>query len=156
MDSQATKEARAEALQRAKKNNLDVAVIAKETVRMILEGVFANIPALSSEQPDPANFATGLDERDVYLIRSIEWLTMVPETADEALIQSNAVARYFLAQGQAGAAQALLKTLPATIALVEDDIQGHAYEHEQFKELFAVFAAHDAVDDVLSRQPKNT
>jgi len=51
---------------------------------------------LSRHQPDVASLATGLDERDVFLIRSVEWLTFLPETADEALIKSNAVARYFL------------------------------------------------------------
>jgi len=55
-----------------------------------------DIPSLSRHQPDVASLATGLDERDVFLIRSVEWLTFLPETADEALIKSNAVARYFL------------------------------------------------------------
>lgn len=101
-----------EALSRAKQHKLNVAVIAKEVVRLILEEAFAvsptsvrvsslaynaqTIPSLSSDQPDVANFVTGLSERDVYLIRSIEWLTMMPETMDEALVKSNDVARYFL------------------------------------------------------------
>lgn len=41
MDPNATKEARREALLRARQHNLDVAAIAKETVRMILENAFA-------------------------------------------------------------------------------------------------------------------
>lgn len=41
MDSNATRETRFAALQRAKQHNLDVAVIATETVRMILEDAFA-------------------------------------------------------------------------------------------------------------------
>jgi nuclear pore complex protein Nup107 len=41
MDANATKETRREALLRARQHNLDVAVIAKETVRMILENAFA-------------------------------------------------------------------------------------------------------------------
>lgn len=98
---------------RARQHNLDVGVIAKETVRMVLEQAFLvssyrsffdgqliskDIPSLSRHQPDVASLATGLDERDVFLIRSVEWLTFLPETADEALIKSNAVARYFLGQ----------------------------------------------------------
>ena len=55
-----------------------------------------DVPALSRIQPDVASLATGLDERDVYLIRSVEWLTFLVETADEALIKSNAVGRYLL------------------------------------------------------------
>jgi nuclear pore complex protein Nup107 len=111
MDPNASRDARFEALQRAKQNSLDVAAIAIQTVRMILEDAFAvcllsiplrarlitqTIPALSGDQPDIASLATGLTEVDVNLIRSIEWLTMVPETMGEALVQSNAVARYFL------------------------------------------------------------
>lgn len=41
MDPNTTKEARREALLRARQHNLDVGVIAKETVRMILENAFA-------------------------------------------------------------------------------------------------------------------
>jgi nuclear pore complex protein Nup107 len=40
MDPNATKEARREALMRARQHNLDVASIAKETVRMVLEQAF--------------------------------------------------------------------------------------------------------------------
>jgi nuclear pore complex protein Nup107 len=40
MDPNATREARREALMRARQHNLDVGVIAKETVRMVLEQAF--------------------------------------------------------------------------------------------------------------------
>ncbi len=64
------------------------------------------------------------------------------------------------ALGQAGAAQSLLKTLPAGIASMDDDIEGdvahHALEHEQFHQLFSVFACHELVEEVLSRMPKTT
>lgn len=140
-----------------------------------------SIPALSKRQPDVASLATGLSERDVYLIRSIEWLTMNPETMPDALVCANAVARYFLgmpnfllltssgvdgllaALGQAGAAQNLLKTVPHNLALAsrsniadEPDRNGSALEHEQFKQLFAVFTCHELVDEVLTRVPKAT
>jgi nuclear pore complex protein Nup107 len=113
MDPSASRDTKLDALHRARQHNLDVAVIAKETVRMILEAAFAvsssvrnavmrltrkNIPALSGDQPDVTSFASGVTESDVALIRSIEWLTLVPETAHEALVQSNAVARYFLGE----------------------------------------------------------
>lgn len=41
MDPSATKEARLEALNRAKQHNLDIASIARETVRLTLEEAFA-------------------------------------------------------------------------------------------------------------------
>lgn len=98
MDPNATRQQRQEALLRAKQYNLDVAVIAKETVRLILEDAFAVIPSLSTDQPDITSFSASLTDRDVQLIRSIEWLTMVPETLAEALVRSNDVARYFLGE----------------------------------------------------------
>ncbi|ORX40632.1 nuclear pore protein 84/107 [Kockovaella imperatae] len=158
MDPNATREAKYEALNRAKLHNLDIAVIVTQTVRMILQEAFASIPALRGDQPDPTHLRTGLDERDVFLIRSLEWLTMVPDTADEALVQSNAVARYFLALGQTHAAQSLFRSLPAGISTIAEDEDGelHALEHDHFQQLFNVYACHDLVDEVLARSPKAT
>ncbi|WVR07722.1 hypothetical protein IAU60_004764 [Kwoniella sp. DSM 27419] len=160
MDINATREQRMEALSRAKQHNLDVAVIAKETVRMILSEAFEDIPALSTAEPDITATSVSLSERDVYLIRSIEWLTMMPETIGEALIKANDVARYFLALGQANAAQSLLLTLPSalveTLSALDDDPEHHALEHLSFTRLFAVFASHMAVIDLQARTPKDT
>lgn len=39
-----------------------------------------------------------LDERQVELIRSLEWLTIDPSTHAHALTQANALIRYFLGQ----------------------------------------------------------
>lgn len=155
MDSNASREAKSEALLRAKQHNLDVAVIAQETVRLILEEQFASIPSLQSGEPDITTFSTSLSERDVYLIRAIEWLTMVPETLPEALARSNDVARYFLALGQAGAARALLESLPSGISELKDDDR-QLTEHSDYVDLFNVFACHDRIDEILSQQPAET
>ncbi|WOO81998.1 Nuclear pore complex protein [Vanrija pseudolonga] len=159
MDPNATRQQKQEALLRAKQYNLDVAIIAKETVRLILEDAFAFIPSLSTDQPDITSFSASLTERDVQLIRSIEWLTMVPETLAEALVRSNDVARYFLALGQANAAQALLKTLPDFGALDAEADAGHdgqLVEHTDYRKLLATFAVHDLIEEVQSRAPKAT
>ncbi|WWD19594.1 hypothetical protein CI109_104056 [Kwoniella shandongensis] len=162
MDPSAARETRREALSRAKQHNLDVAIIAKETVRMVLSEAFDDIPSLSIAEPDITAVSAGLTERDVYLIRTIEWLTMMDETMGEALIKSNDVARYFLALGQANAAQSLLKTLPpslltlATSSTADEDPEDHLLEHASFHRLFSVFASHDVVDDIVARQPKVT
>ncbi|KAK8853177.1 hypothetical protein IAR55_003879 [Kwoniella newhampshirensis] len=162
MDPSATREARREALSRAKQHNLDVAVIAKETVRMVLSEAFNDIPSLSVAEPDITAVSVGLSERDVHLIRSIEWLTMMDETMGEALIKSNDVARYFLALGQANAAHSLLKTLPTSLTMLatsanpDEDPDCHLLEHASFQRLFSVFASHDVVDDIAARQPKVT
>jgi nuclear pore complex protein Nup107 len=46
MDANTTREQRAEALNRARSHNLDVATIAKETVRLTLEDAFAVSPLI--------------------------------------------------------------------------------------------------------------
>ena len=60
MDPNSTKEAKMEALQRAKQHNLNVATIATETVRMILEAVFSvshdSFLALTPSLTDPRTF----------------------------------------------------------------------------------------------------
>ncbi|OCF38190.1 nuclear pore complex protein Nup107 [Kwoniella heveanensis BCC8398] len=165
MDPNATREQRMEALSRAKQHNLDVAIIAKETVRMILSETFEDIPALSTSEPDITAISVGLTDRDVHLIRSIEWLTMTPETLDEALIKANDVARYFLALGQANAAQSLLRTLPNKLLDLlstssdfaePNDPDHHILEYQSYTRLFAVFESHNAVADQQLKKPKNT
>lgn len=49
-------------------------------------------------EPDIASFATTVVEGgdDWRLIRALEWLTVSDETFSEALIQANALTRYFL------------------------------------------------------------
>lgn len=54
------------------------------------------MPPLDADEPDIVLSSLDLSDRDISLIRSIEWLTMTDETYDQALIASNALARYFL------------------------------------------------------------
>jgi nuclear pore complex protein Nup107 len=156
MSPSATAEQKQEALLRAKQYSLDVSTIAKLTVSEILKLEFESIPALAPGQPDITSFSAHLDERDVRLIRSLEWLTVVRETYDEALVRSNDVARYFLALGKANAALALLKSLPEITADASEDDDNQLLEHDQYRRLFTVFAAHDEIDNVLARAPKPT
>ena len=156
LDPSTTLEQKREALLRAKQYNLDVSMIAKLTVSEILKHEFESIPSLSPGQPDITSFASNLDDRDVRLIRSLEWLTVVRETYDEALVRSNDVARYFLALGKANAAHALLKSLPAITADATDDDDNQLLEHDSYHRLFGVFAAHDEIDSVLAAAPKPT
>ncbi|WWC64631.1 uncharacterized protein I303_107242 [Kwoniella dejecticola CBS 10117] len=160
MDPNATKAQRMEALSRAKTHNLDVAIIAKETVRMILSEAFEDIPSLSSLEPDIVSTSVGLSERDVHLIRSIEWLTMMPETLGEALIKANDVARYFLALGQANAAQSLIQSLPSSLVdllkTLEEDPENNVVEYRAYLNLFGIFRSYEAVSDLEMRKPKDT
>jgi len=113
MDPEASKEMKAEALSRAKQHNLDIAAIARETVRLILEAAFVSAQryppspiliepqaedVLDTSLPDVDIFAIGLSEEDVYLIRSIEWLSLVPDTKYDALERANEIIRHFLGE----------------------------------------------------------
>lgn len=155
MDPDAPFEQKKQALLRAQAHHLDTAVIAKETVRMILDEAFSSIPALVPGEPE-INWLSSLSERDVHLIRAIEWLTMVLETLPEALVRSNDVMRYFLALGQANAAHALLRSLPSQLEAVRADDETQSDEHHDYVQLFQLFSAHDAVDEVAGRAPKET
>jgi nuclear pore complex protein Nup107 len=157
MDPNATAQQKQDALMLAKQHSLDVATIAKLTVSHILKHEFETIPALSTDQPDITAFSARLDERDVRLIRSLEWLTFVPETRGEALVRANDITRYFLALGKANAAHALLRSLPSFASITEEeDGDNQLLEHEQYTHLFGIFAAHDAVDKALAEAPKAT
>ncbi|WWC91661.1 uncharacterized protein L201_006607 [Kwoniella dendrophila CBS 6074] len=163
MDPNTTREQRLEALTRAKQHNLDIAIIARETVKMILSEAFEDIPSLSSGPPDITSISVGLSERDVQLIRSIEWLTMIPETLGDALVKANDVARYFLALGKANAAQSLLRTLPSSLLdllsetpNLEDD-EHQLLEYQSYIKLFQIFQSYELlVDYELSKKPKET
>ncbi|WVQ84716.1 hypothetical protein IAT38_006873 [Cryptococcus sp. DSM 104549] len=165
MDPSATKEARAEALNRAKQHNLDVALIAKETVRLTLQEAIGGTH-FASTQPDIVPVSVGLTERDVVLIRAIEWLTILDETIVDALVESNRLVRHFLSLGQANAAQSLLLSLPPNLLLLlpaspnapspTNDPDSHLLEHASFNRLFTVFTSYHAVSDVLASQPKST
>lgn len=58
--------------------------------------------------------------------------------------------------GQAGAAQALFRTLPNNVQHVFEEGDSEREEYEDYHLLFGVFACHDLVDEVLSRRPKDT
>lgn len=122
-------------------------------------------PALSREDPDPTTFPSLLSARDVYLIRSIEWLTMVPDasTQSDALVKANDIGRYFLALGQVSAAKALLDSLPEGITNPYTELQSEEEdeacvleEHEGLRRLFELFAAHERVQVISTRQLKET
>lgn len=63
-----------------------------------------------------------------------------------------------LARGQANAAHALLKSLPAGVSKfsLDTDVAGNVMEHEQVLALFGVFAHYEIVDEILSNIPKAT
>ncbi|OWT37305.1 nuclear pore complex protein Nup107 [Cryptococcus neoformans Bt1] len=156
MDPSASRDSRSEALLRAKKHNLDVTLIARETVRLCLEEVIAGPLTRIFAEPDIVPISIGLTEHDVVLIRSIEWLTILPETADDALVRSCQLVRYFLSKGQANAAQSLLLSLPSLPTSSSSTNQSHLLELASYSRLFSLFSSHTYFADTLFRQPSPT
>lgn len=106
------------ALQRAHEHGLDLAKIACRTVELVLAEIseVSNVRAkilvvrlLKScpQNPLPEQNDSLLDSdarlnpRQLELIRSLEWLTFDPSTYTDALMQANALARYFLSESVA-------------------------------------------------------
>ncbi|WVN84934.1 uncharacterized protein L203_100071 [Cryptococcus depauperatus CBS 7841] len=158
MDPSASKEARSEALLRAKKHNLDTSLIARETVRLSLEEVLAGTPKQLSAEPDIIPTTIGLTDRDVQLIRSVEWLTFLPETIEDALIRTNQLIRHFLCKGQCNAAQSLLLSLPSLVESVSSisSSTSHLLELDSYHRLFNIFNLHDQLADIVSQRPLPT
>ncbi|KAE8539556.1 hypothetical protein D1P53_004658 [Cryptococcus gattii VGV] len=156
MDPSASRDSRSEALLRAKKHNLDVALIARETVRLCLEEIIAGPLTRLFAEPDIVPISIGLTEHDVMLIRSIEWLTILPETAEDALVRSCQLVRYFLSKGQANAAQSLLLSLPSLLTSSSSINQSHLLELASYNRLFSLFSSNTYFTDTLFRQPSPT
>jgi nuclear pore complex protein Nup107 len=98
---------RYEALQAASSNGLDMSSIAKRVTEVTVEDISIELPDF-----DAAKASFGLDalvassqasEKEVDLIRSVEWLTFDSSTYPEALVHANALIRYFLCEPDSSA-----------------------------------------------------
>lgn len=82
------------ALLKAREHGLDLKKIACRTVELILSSIREDLPAMSTGSAFDAY--AGLTLRELELIRSLEWLSFDRSTYPEALVQANALIRYFL------------------------------------------------------------
>ncbi|ODN81544.1 hypothetical protein L202_01963 [Cryptococcus amylolentus CBS 6039] len=158
MDPSASKEARSEALLRAQKHSLDTALIARETVRLSLEEAIPTSLSTAFVEPDILPLSVGLTERDVGLIRSIEWLTFIGETGEDVVVRGNQLVRFFLSQGQANAAQSLLLSLPSLSQEIASaaHLRTHLLELASYNRLFTLFTSYTSLSDVILRKPLPT
>ncbi|CDZ96991.1 Nuclear pore complex, rNup107 component (sc Nup84) [Phaffia rhodozyma] len=177
MNPRVSKEEKSVALFRAKENGLDLVEVAKITVRLIMGEAFIALPGLEHPEPDITDFDTNVIEggQDWILIRSLEWLTVSDETFPEALIQSNALVRYFLASGKVHAAKELLLELPRKLldfsikhasspssssSVLGDEPEGEselssfANEYLQHIELFEVLGALTKCVEMMTTRPR--
>lgn len=111
MDADASLEERRRALLQAQPHGLDPAVVARETVAMVMAELE---PALHpSDEIRAWNAGLSPDERR--LILAIDWLTFFEATYADAICQTNALMRAFMATGRLHAAHSLLARLPSEL-----------------------------------------
>lgn len=93
---------RHEALHAAASNGLDMASIAKRVTEVTVEDISVELPDFSAAQAsfglDALVSSSQASDKEVDLIRSVEWLTFDPSTHPEALVHANALIRYFLSK----------------------------------------------------------
>lgn len=91
---------RYDALSAAANNGLDMASIARRVTEVTVEGISIELPDFSAAKAsfglDALVSSSQASEKEVDLIRSVEWLTFDPSTYPEALVHANALIRYFL------------------------------------------------------------
>lgn len=90
------------ALQAANSNGLDMASIAKRVTEITVESISMELPDFSAAKAsfglDALVSSSQASEKEVDLIRSVDWLTFDPSTYQEALCHANALIRYFLSK----------------------------------------------------------
>lgn len=88
------------ALAAAASNGLDMASIARRVTEVTVEGISIELPDFSAAKAsfglDSLVTSSQASEKEVDLIRSVEWLTFDASTYPEALVHANALIRYFL------------------------------------------------------------
>lgn len=93
---------RHEALQAAASNGLDMNSIARRVTEVTVEGISTELPDFSAAEAsfglDALVASSQASEKEVDLIRSVEWLTFDVSTYPEALVHANALIRYFLCE----------------------------------------------------------
>ncbi|PWN53061.1 nuclear pore protein 84/107 [Violaceomyces palustris] len=154
MDVNTSVEAKRESLLQAEENDLDLTAVARTVVDMVFDDLFTSIPTdlpLSLTQ-----FDTRLQPNEEILIKSVDWLTFCEPTYADAIVQSNALMRLFLATGRLHAARALLLRLPYELVSVVPTLQiaeDQAIEHAHWRTFFDAFALHVRYKEFISSKP---
>ncbi|GAB5591599.1 Nucleoporin nup84 [Umbelopsis nana] len=76
-------------------------------------------------------------------IRGLEWLTLDPRLHSEAIIRSNDMIRYYLAQGNISAAQAVFAQLPSS--LISSILTNQIHHIHDLTQIVAEMKLHDAL-----------
>ncbi|KAJ7695686.1 nuclear pore protein 84/107 [Mycena rosella] len=95
----------------------------------------------------------GLDmDRELFLLRSIEWTVFTETTYETALEQTNVILRYFLGAGRVQVAQRLLVMLPLELASISTP-EERATEYLHYRQFFIIW---DTLERVVECQALET
>ncbi|GAA99622.1 uncharacterized protein L969DRAFT_86891 [Mixia osmundae IAM 14324] len=146
------------ALLRTLEHGLDLRRVALRTVQLIIADSFLEIP----DEEDVVQLLSQarLDDRDDTLIRALQWLTFDSRTYRDALLQANALCRYFLTCGKPFAARMTFQQLPSDLlptnaALAAETGADLALfeEHLSLARFLEALQLHNQCAEVVSQQP---
>lgn len=155
---------RHQALAAAANNHLDMPSIARRVTEVTVEGISTELPDFSAAK---ASFgmnalvsSSQASEKEVDLIRSVEWLTFDPTTYPEALVHANALIRYFLCAGSPSLASRVLAQVPSALLATSEGGQSttgvsstQIDEYLDHTSFFDALRLHLQFTEVWSRRP---
>ncbi|KAI0804804.1 nuclear pore protein 84/107 [Irpex lacteus] len=126
------------ALTRARDHGLDMERVAVATAERTIERAFEELPVprgplpvVSAPQPAPS-------DKELLLVRSIEWTTFMDSTYDTALEQAVVILRYLLGCGRLEIAKSLLDVLPNELASIREP-EERTVEFMHYRQFFMVW-----------------
>jgi len=98
LPSSITREERHAALKRAREHNVDPIQVALTVADKVAGIAFKHLQGLRVTAPDPVELyqRRRLDEEELRLVKSVEWLVFEDDTLPKALLLVNSIVRYFL------------------------------------------------------------
>ncbi|KAK7682153.1 hypothetical protein QCA50_014740 [Cerrena zonata] len=133
------------ALIRAKDHGLDMKKVALVTAERTVEKALATLlPPPEGLLPDFSEHQPPATDEETFLLRSIEWTTLLESTYDMALEQANVILRYFLGRGRLLLAKKFLDGLPKDLNSLREP-EAPATEFLHYRQLFMVWEVLDRV-----------
>ncbi|PPR04880.1 hypothetical protein CVT26_012721, partial [Gymnopilus dilepis] len=144
-------EERRQALTRANEHGLDVVQVAKTAAERTIGEAFGILPELKDPLPSIVKLQPPPNDAELFLLRSIEWTTFMPETYQLALEQATVILRYFLGAGRIQSAQSLLALLPDALTSLSTP-EEIATEYLHYRQFFVIWELIERVTECQGRE----